>query len=121
MRYPDIHEFKELVVEALDALPERFQALLENVAVIVEDEPSKEDLEQVGMTSDEGELLGLYHGVPLTERDIAYSGLPDRVLIYRGPILRSCADNAEVRQQVCETVIHEIGHHFGLSEDEMVF
>ncbi len=116
-----MQECKELVVEALDALPERFQALLENVVVVVENEPSEEDLEQVGMTSDEGELLGLYHGVPLTERDIAYSGLPDRVLIYRGPILRSCADTAEVQQQVRETVIHEIGHHFGLSDDEMVF
>ncbi len=116
-----MQEFKELVVEALDALPERVQALLENVAVVVENEPSEEDLEQVGMTSDEGELLGLYHGVPLTERDVAYTGLPDRVLIYRGPILRSCATTAEVQQQVCETVIHEIGHHFGLSDDEMVF
>ncbi len=116
-----MREFKELVVEALDALPERFQALLENVAVVVEDEPSEEDLEQVGMTSDEGELLGLYHGVPLTEREVAYTGLPDRVFIYRGPILRSCAPPAEVRQQVCETVIHEIGLHLGLSDDEMVF
>ncbi len=113
-------EFEAIVRETLEDLPERFKPMLENVAVVVAAEPDPDDLESLGMDPRD-ELFGLYHGVPLTERDIAYSGLPDRVLIYRGPILRSCATAAEVRQQVCETVIHEIGHHFGLSDDEMVF
>ena len=113
--------FKTLVRQALDDLPERFQPMLENVAVVIEEEPSAEDLEGLDVDPEEGELLGLYHGVPLTDRGAAYSGLPDRVLIFRGPILRCCANADEVRQEVRETVIHEIGHHFGLDDEEMVF
>ncbi len=116
-----LDEFQAMVVEALEDLPQRFQPMLENVAIVVEDEPSPEDLAQLDVDLDDGELLGLYHGVPLTDRDVAYTGLPDRVFIYRGPILRCCASASEVLQQVRETVIHEIGHHFGLSDEEMVF
>jgi predicted Zn-dependent protease with MMP-like domain len=116
-----LDEFKAMVMEALEDLPERFQSMLENVAVVVEDEPSPEDLAHLEMDPEDGELLGLYHGVPLTDRDVAYTGLPDRVFVYRGPILRCCASADEVRQQVRETVIHEIGHHVGLGDDEMVF
>ena len=113
--------FKTLVREALDDLPERFQPMLENVAVVIEEEPRAEDLKGLDVDPEEGELLGLYHGVPLIDRGAAYSGLPDRVLIFRGPILRCCANADEVRQEVRETVIHEIGHHFGLDDEEMVF
>lgn len=118
----NLRAFRALVAEALDDLPERFQSMLANVAVTVEEEPDVEDLERFGIDPEEGgELLGLYHGVPLTDREFAYAGLPDRVVIYRGPILRSCSSPAEARQQIRETVIHEIGHHFGLSDEEMVF
>jgi len=67
------------------------------------------------------ELLGLYQGVPLDVRDVAYAALPDRVVIYRGPILRHCRSRDEVRQAIQETVLHELGHHFGLGEDDMPF
>ncbi|MFN7943481.1 MAG: metallopeptidase family protein [Thermoanaerobaculia bacterium] len=117
-------EFEALVEEALEKLPEEFQEALENVAVMVEEEPSDEDLEGVGMDPadpDRDELLGLYQGVPLTERGNFYSALPDRVLIYRGPILRSCANRRQVMREIRETVQHELGHYFGLEEDELPF
>jgi predicted Zn-dependent protease with MMP-like domain len=113
-------EFEEIVRQTLDDLPEDFKPLLENVVVQVEDEPSPDDLDGVGLESDE-ELLGLYHGVSLLDRGASHTGLPDRVLIYRGPILRCCDTPAEIRQQIRETVIHEIGHHIGLDDDEMVY
>jgi predicted Zn-dependent protease with MMP-like domain len=119
MRVPP-EEFEALVEQALDGLPEEFAALLDNVAVMVEEEPDPEDLEALGMEPDE-ELFGLYQGVPLAERDSFYTSLPDRVLIYRGPILRACASRREVIREVRDTVIHELGHHFGLDEDEMPY
>jgi predicted Zn-dependent protease with MMP-like domain len=117
-------EFEALVEEALEKLPEEFQEALDNVAVMVEEEPSDEDLEGVGMDPadpDRDELLGLYQGVPLTERGNFYSALPDRVLIYRGPILRSCDNRRQVMREIRETVQHELGHYFGLEEDELPF
>jgi predicted Zn-dependent protease with MMP-like domain len=119
MRVPP-EEFESLVEQALEGLPEEFAALLDNVAVMVEEEPDPEDLEALGMEPDE-ELFGLYQGVPLAERDSFYTSLPDRVLIYRGPILRACASRREVIREVRDTVIHELGHHFGLDEDEMPY
>jgi predicted Zn-dependent protease with MMP-like domain len=114
-------EFEALVEKALDGLPAEFAELLENVAVMVEEEPDPEDLEAMGFDPDE-ELFGLYHGVPLSDRDAFYSAaLPDRVLIYRGPILRACADRREVIREVRDTVVHELGHHFGLDEDDMPY
>jgi predicted Zn-dependent protease with MMP-like domain len=117
-------EFTALVEEALDQLPEEFKEALENVAVMVEEEPSQEDLEEVGIDPgdpDRDELLGLYQGTPLTERDGFYSALPDRVLIFRGPILRACQTRREVIREVRETVQHELGHYFGLEEHELPF
>ena len=69
----------------------------------------------------EGTLLGLYQGVPLPERDSFYSALPDRVLVFRGPILRSCESRRQVIREIRETVQHELGHYFGLGEDELPF
>ncbi|MBP1641582.1 MAG: uncharacterized protein H6Q03_251 [Acidobacteria bacterium] len=117
-------EFEALVEEALGQLPEEFQAALDNVAVMVEEEPSEEDLEGVGIDAgdpDRDELFGLYQGVPLSERDSFYAALPDRVLIFRGPILRACDTRREVIREVRETVQHELGHYFGLEEDELPF
>ena len=117
-------EFEALVVEALEQLPAEFQRALENVAVMVEEEPSAEDLEEVEIDPedpDRDELFGLYQGVPLSERDSFYSALPDRVLVFRGPILRGCDTRRQVIREIRETVQHELGHYFGLEEDELPF
>lgn len=114
-------EFEQLVSRALDQLPAEFAELLDNVAVQVEDEPAAEDLIAVGLDPEHDDLFGLYQGVPLSERDSFYGALPDRVVIYRGPILRGCATRREVILEVKLTVAHELGHHFGLDEDDMPF
>ena len=112
--------FERLVGEALDGLPPQFADLLENVAVVVEEEPDPAALDEMGMDDDE-ELMGLYLGVPLTERDSQYQSLPDRVAIYRGPVLRCCDSRRQVVREVRETVVHELGHYFGLEDEEMPF
>lgn len=115
-------EFEGLVAEALDSLPEDFAELLDNVAVTVEEEPSAEDLESVEMSAEEGdELFGLYLGVPLTERDTFYGALPDRIAIYRGPIVRSCGSRREAIDEIRKTVLHELGHFFGMEEEDMPY
>jgi predicted Zn-dependent protease with MMP-like domain len=117
-------EFEALVEEALEQLPAEFREALDNVAVMVQEEPSAEDLEEVGIDPDDpesDELLGLYQGVPLPERDSFYSALPDRVLIFRGPILRSCETRRQVIREIRETVQHELGHYCGLEVDELPF
>jgi len=115
-------EFESLVEKALDSLPEEFAELLDNVAVIVEESPSDEDLAGVGLTPDErDELFGLYQGVSLLERDSFYSSLPDRVVVYRWPILVSCRSRREAIREIRDTVIHELGHYFGMDEDQMPY
>jgi len=117
-------EFEALVEQALEQLPEEFRSALDNVAVMVAEEPSAEDLDEVGIDPEDpeaDELLGLYQGVPLTERDSFYGALPDRVLVFRGPILRSCDSRRQVLREIRETVQHELGHYFGLEEDELPF
>jgi len=111
----DREEFEELVTDAVHRLPQEFQESLENVAIIVEDEPTEEHLKR-GFTRN---LLGLYIGVPLDRRYLGLSGFPARVFLFRLPICSICGDLAAVREQVHETVIHEVGHHFGFSEDEV--
>jgi len=112
--------FERLVGEALDGLPPQFAELLENVAVVVEEEPDPALLDEMGMEDDE-ELMGLYLGVPLPERGSQYQALPDRIAIYRGPVLRLCGSRREVVREVRDTVIHELGHYFGLEDEEMPF
>src|SRR5450759_2682910 len=98
-------EFDDLVSAALDDIPPELARAMDNVAVFVEDEPPEDG------------LLGLYEGVPLTERDSAYAGvLPDRITIYRRPIRAIAADAAEIVQQVRITVVHELAHHFGIAD-----
>jgi predicted Zn-dependent protease with MMP-like domain len=103
--------FEQLVGDALDELPADLAALMSNVAVTVEDEPPPGS-----------RLLGLYHGVPLGSRGPYYTGvLPDKITIYRGPIERMCGGDPErLRQQVRRTVLHEIAHHFGISDERLV-
>ena len=115
----DRNRFTRLVEEALRDIPHRFREAMNNVAVVVEDEPSPELLEDMDMEPDDT-LFGLYQGIPLTERDSHYgNALPDRISIYQKPIEDACDDDEEIRQCVAETVIHEFGHYFGLSEEEI--
>ena len=114
-------EFESLVEEALDSLPERFATLLDNVVIVVEDEPSDDDLDALD-DDPSSELLGIYRGIALTERTHdMLPALPDQIAIFRGPILRVARTPREIVRQVRETVIHELGHFFGLHDDEMVF
>lgn len=111
--------FVDLVAEALDELPEPFASHLENVDIVVEDEPTPDDLARTGV-SPGGTLYGLYQGVPQTERGPGYTFvMPDKITIFRGPILRVCADEEEAYDQIAETVVHEIAHHFGISDDRL--
>ena len=110
--------FERLVVRALDGLPADVRAMLDNVEIVVEDEPSADHLAD-GDNDHEG-LFGLYQGVPLTERDSGYSMvLPDKITLFRGPLERACANSAELMEQVRITVVHEVSHHIGLDEDRI--
>jgi len=112
-------QFKRLVEEALDEIPPRFRAEMKNVAVVVEDEPPQHLLDEMEIGPDDT-LFGLYQGTPLPERRWDYgNALPDRISIYQFPIEDACADEDEVRDCVAETVIHEFGHYFGMSEAEI--
>lgn len=119
MREMTRERFTALVEEALREIPGRFHDAMKNVAVVVEDEPSQDVLDELEMEPDDT-LFGLYHGTPLTERDSNYGNtLPDRISIYQFPIEEACDDEDDIRQCVAETVIHEFGHYFGLSEEEI--
>ncbi len=113
--------FERLVAEALDSLPEEFLERMENVEVIVEQWPSREDLEEAGLSArDKHGLLGLYHGVPLTHRGGFYASLPDRITIFQRPIEEQAGDDDdEIREQVRRTVIHEIAHYYGISDERL--
>jgi predicted Zn-dependent protease with MMP-like domain len=105
--------FERLVVEALDSLPSDIAAAMENVEVVIEEEPPPEYVER-GKT-----LLGLYHGIPLTKRG-SYTGvMPDKISIYRGPITRMARTPSAIREQVRRTVLHEIAHHFGIDDERL--
>ncbi len=111
--------FTQLVEEALRQIPRRFRDEMTNVAVVVEDEPPPEILAEMEIPPGDT-LFGLYQGTPLPERGWSYgNALPDRISIYLGPIVEACADEDEVRDCVAETVIHEFGHYFGMSEEEI--
>ncbi len=97
--------FEELVADALDQVPAELLDMLENVVFLVEEEPEHG-----------ADILGLYEGVPRTERTWGDLGLPDRITIFRGPTLRMCDDEQQVADEVAITVVHEIAHHFGIDD-----
>ncbi len=115
-------DFELLVRRAVDGLPDKYQVLLKNVAVVVEGEPAPQVLVELGLES-EDDLLGLYSGTSLGKESFFDPGgaLPAQISIYRGPILRLCRTSEEIVQEVRDTVVHEIGHHFGLSDEEMPY
>lgn len=101
--------FEELVRDALDEVPEELLGMMDNVVILVEDE-----------AEGDADLLGLYEGHALTERGWQYGGvLPDRITIYRNPILRICSSDEEVVEEVAITVVHEIAHHFGIDDERL--
>ena len=102
-------EFESLVAKALASIPEEFRDFLENVAVMIEDEPPE----------DMPDVMGLYEGVPLVERSIDDSLLPDCITLYKGPIERTCRTPAKIEAEVRLTVLHEVGHFFGLEESQL--
>jgi predicted Zn-dependent protease with MMP-like domain len=111
--------FEKLVEEAVSELPGEFREKLENVAIIVEDYPSKELLEQQGLSGEET-LFGLYEGVPLTERRYFEQPFyPDRILIFQGPIEDECDSPAEIKEEVKITIVHEIAHFFGIDDEHL--
>ena len=114
-------EFERLVARALDLLPAEIQDHLDNVSVEIEEAPEPELLEEMGMDPGDPEdtLFGLYEGTPLTERFHDDVLLPDRIRIFRAPLLEWCESEAEVVEEVRVTVLHEIGHFFGLDEDRL--
>ena len=104
--------FEDLVEQALAQLPKVFREKLTNIAIIVEDSPPQK--------SEPGTLLlGLYHGVPRTERSTFFSTPPDRIFLYQKNIEAVCRNDEEIRRQVRDTLLHEVGHYFGMSEDEL--
>jgi len=104
-------DFEDAVRDALDEIPEELAAQMSNVVVLVEDDPP----------ADDPDLLGVYDGVPLTERGEfwAMGSLPDRITIFRNPTLAMCQTRAEVVEEVAVTVVHEIAHHFGIEDDRL--
>jgi predicted Zn-dependent protease with MMP-like domain len=111
--------FERLVREAVTLIPRRFRREIVNLALVVESEPSGELLEEMEIEPPDT-LYGLYQGTPLTERTWAYGNtLPDRIVIFQRPIEEDCEDDDEIRAVIGETLIHEVGHYFGLSEEEI--
>jgi predicted Zn-dependent protease with MMP-like domain len=100
-------QFEEFVADALDSIPEEFASRIENVAFLVEDD------------AEDANLFGLYQGTPLTKRYRVSGSMPDRITIFQGAICRACSSEQQVRELVRETVIHELGHYFGMGDEKL--
>ena len=105
-------EFDDAVSAALDEVPQGLMDLLDNVVFLVEDEPASDQPD---------DLLGIYEGIPLTERGWGWDAgvLPDRIFLFRGPLSRMCEDREELEDEITITVVHEIAHHFGIDDDRL--
>jgi predicted Zn-dependent protease with MMP-like domain len=112
--------FRQLVEEAIDTIPERFAKAIHNLAIVVEDRPSPGTLDET--ETGDGELMGLYEGTPLTERGATYGNqLPDRITLFKESIESACeGDEDQMVDEIGMTLIHELGHYFGMSEEEIM-
>ena len=125
MRAADRHGFDQLLDGIIEQLPAHLRDLLDEVPLIVEDEPSNRLLDELGIDRREADLCGLHWGVPMTERSVYHSGtFPDRMMLFRGPIMRLArgrrrSSRAPLAEQIRITLLHEIGHHFGLDEQDL--
>jgi predicted Zn-dependent protease with MMP-like domain len=108
--------FEQMIADALDEIPAELAGAIENVAVVVEEWPTREQAARAG-----GTLLGLYEGIPITRRGpISYGGVaPDRITVFRGPLSMLAHDDADLAQRVRVTVLHEVGHYFGMSDERL--
>ena len=114
-------DFEKLVAEAVEGLPLEFKEMLDNVIIAVEEEPEDDDYVETD-TPDDEELFGIYRGPMRTELEFGgLPGLPPQVVVFRGPILRCCTSNGEAVHEIQDTVRHELGHYFGLEDDEMPY
>jgi len=114
----DKNKFEQLVGRSLQRLPKKFLDALQNITIEVEDEPEDEILDDMGI--EDGALYGLYQGTPITEREWNFGNmLPDRIVIYQGPIERDAANDEEIEEIVLDTVVHEIGHYFGFDDETL--
>ncbi|MDD5073032.1 MAG: metallopeptidase family protein [Candidatus Omnitrophica bacterium] len=115
----DARSFEALVVAAVESLPEEIKQKLENVGVVIEDEPTAEH-KKAGGSNEDGYLMGLYQGVPLSKRMHYYGNvLPDKITIFKNNIERVCRTDDDIKEAVRRTVIHEFAHHFGISDEHM--
>ncbi|GIU87210.1 MAG: hypothetical protein KatS3mg009_1725 [Acidimicrobiia bacterium] len=113
--------FERLVADALDALPDELLAHADNVVVVVEDEPTPEQVGGAGAGGEggPGTLFGLYEGVALTDRGLDPPVLPDRITLFRRPLADACADEDELFEEIRVTLVHELAHHFGIDDDRL--
>lgn len=112
-------EFEALVDRALERIPPEFEEHMQGLAIDVEEAPDDETLEDMGI-DDPYELLGLYRGTPLTERSVEWTvRMPDSIVIYQRNVERICRTRREIVEQIRKTILHEVGHHFGMDEDEL--
>jgi len=114
-------QFEAAIQSALDAIPEEFLEDLENVAFLTADEPTEDDLQSDGSFNEAGELLGLYDGLSLAERDSEYglNDYPDTITIFKGPHERMCDTYDQIMDEIYTTVVHEVAHYFGMDEDQV--
>jgi predicted Zn-dependent protease with MMP-like domain len=112
-------KFEELVIAAVAGMPDEFKQMLDNVDICIQDWPSGQQLKSVGLR-DKYDLLGLYEGTPMTERDQGYNlVLPDKITIFQKPLEAQCSSAAELKEEIVRTVKHEIAHYFGLDDDRL--
>lgn len=115
-----VARFEELVARGIEEVPPRFRKKLKNVAIIIAEEPTEEELRSVGIDPASGDtLLGLYEGVSNLEGGHTHRESPDRITVFMNPTIEEAGDEDEVAQIVADTIRHEIAHHFGMNEDEV--